>query len=340
MLKASIDFRELIFKEPGGTSRGILTTKRSYFIHIWRKTNPPIVGVGECSILPKLSPDDRPGLEEELQWTAENIQSIVDNGFQDLQEWPAILFAVETALLDLNNGGNGTYFSSEFTSGKMFIPINGLIWMGSIDQMKDRIEEKLSQGYRCLKLKIGALNFQEELALLKELRKTYTSSNLELRLDANGAFSYNEAAIALDKLAPLDIHSIEQPIQAGQWEEMAQLCANSPIDIALDEELIGIYEEDRRKGMIETIHPQYIILKPSLLGGFTSSERWIHWANEMNVNWWITSALESNVGLNAIAQWTATLNSDLPQGLGTGQVFTNNIEAPLFVENGHLKYRV
>ena len=340
MLKASIDSRELIFKEPGGTSRGVLTSKRSYFIHIWKKSTPPIVGVGECSILSNLSPDDRPELEEKLQWTAENIQYVIDNGFQDLQEWPAILFAVETALLDLNNGGNGIYFKSDFTSGEKYIPINGLIWMGNIDQMKNRIENKLSEGYRCLKLKIGALNFQEELKLLEELRKSYTPDDLELRLDANGAFSCRDAPAVLDQLAPFYIHSIEQPIRAGQWKEMAQLCANSPIDIALDEELIGIYEAEQRKEMIETIQPQYIILKPSLLGGFASSEKWIQLAESINAQWWVTSALESNVGLNAIAQWTATLNSALPQGLGTGQVFTNNVETPLFVENGHLKYRV
>lgn len=340
MLKASVDFRELVFKEPGGTSRGVLTTKRSYFIHIWKKSNPPIVGVGECSILPKLSPDDRPELEEKLHWTAENIQSVIDGKFEGLEEWPAILFAVETALLDLNNGGKGIYFKSDFTSGEKLIPINGLIWMGSIDQMKNRIENKLSEGYRCLKLKIGALNFQEELKLLKELRRSYTPDALELRLDANGAFSFSDAPSLLDQLAPLHIHSIEQPIKAGQWKEMAQLCANSPIDIALDEELIGVYEAEQRKEMIETIQPQYIILKPSLLGGFASSEKWIQLAESINAQWWVTSALESNVGLNAIAQWTATLYLDLPQGLGTGQVFVNNIEAPLFVESGHLKYRV
>lgn len=340
MLKASLDFRDLVFKEPGGTSRGVLTTKRSYFIHLWEKSNSNVVGVGECSILPKLSPDDRPELEDKLHSTVENIQDVIDNNFQGLEEWPAILFAVETALLDLNNGGKRIYFKSDFTSGEKFIPINGLIWMGDINQMKNRIENKLSEGYRCLKLKIGALNFKKELKLLKELRKSYSPTDLELRLDANGAFSFSDATVVLDQLASLHIHSIEQPIMAGQWEKMAQLCANSPIDIALDEELIGVYEAGQRKEMIETIQPQYIILKPSLLGGFASSEKWIQLAESINAQWWVTSALESNVALNAIAQWTATLNSALPQGLGTGQVFTNNVEAPLFVENGHLKYRV
>lgn len=340
MLKASIDFHELIFKEPGGTSRGVLTTKPSYFVRLWNSSKPNVVGVGECSILPNLSPDDRPEVKEKLLEVAQNIQHHVKTNFQELQAWPAVTFAFEMALLDLKNDGQQIYFESDFTQGNRFIPINGLIWMGKIDEMKSRIEEKLQEGYRCLKLKVGALSFEDELLLLKKLRETYSANELELRLDANGAFSFNESPSVLEQLAPLNIHSIEQPIQQGNWAQMAQLCATSPIDIALDEELIGITDDAQRKKMIEIIQPHYIILKPSLLGGFNSSARWIYWAEKIKVGWWVTSALESNVGLNAIAQWTATLNSQMPQGLGTGQVFTNNVDAPLYVHHGHLKYRV
>jgi o-succinylbenzoate synthase len=340
MYKASLHPHKLIFSHPGGTSRGVLTSKLSYYIHIWKDAAPEIIGQGECSILPGLSPDDRPQLEEKLQWCCQNIDALITNFHQQLQEWPAIRFALEMAVADLNNGGKGIYYPSDFTKGIKEIPINGLIWMGDVNEMSRRIEEKLEQGFNCLKLKIGALDFDSEIHLIKALRKRFSAQALELRVDANGAFSPQKTPEVLNQLAKLSVHSIEQPIKAGKWQQMAQLCANTPIPIALDEELIGLADENIRKEMITTIRPQYIIIKPSLTGGFFSSENWIKHAEAVNAGWWITSALEANIGLNAIAQWTATLNNPMPQGLGTGQVFTNNGDSPLVVERGKLKYRM
>jgi L-alanine-DL-glutamate epimerase-like enolase superfamily enzyme len=243
------------------------------------------------------------------------------------------------ALADLHHGGQGIYYPSAFTVGQKEIPINGLIWMGDVEEMSRRIDEKFEEGFSCLKLKIGALNFDSEIQLIKTLRKRFSPQALELRVDANGAFSPQKAPQVLDQLAQLSIHSIEQPIKAGQWQQMAQLCATTPIPIALDEELIGLSDEKSQQEMITSIRPQYLILKPSLTGGFLASENWIKHTEMVNAGWWITSALEANIGLNAIAQWTATLNNPMPQGLGTGQVFSNNVESPLIVERGKLRYQ-
>ncbi len=351
MLKASYTSYQLIFKTPGGTSRGILTQKKSWFINIWDDSNPEITGTGECSVLPNLSPDDHPDLEEKIKEVCNTIHRLVpeelyltkpvgqsqsENFHLLLAHWPAIRFALETALIDLKQGGRKILLPSPFTNGEKGIPINGLIWMGSPDQMAQQIEEKLNSGFKCLKMKIGAINFDEEYDILKTLRSRFSSNELELRVDANGAFSFSEVPELLEKLARLDIHSIEQPIKAGQWDKMAQLCESSPLPVALDEELIGINNTDEKERMISTIRPQYIILKPSLTGGFTASQQWIDTASKYHAGWWVTSALESNIGLNAIAQWTYTLKNPLPQGLGTGQVFSNNIPSPLVIKNGHL----
>ena len=338
MLKAYIEKKIFKFKEPGGTSRGVLLEKVSFYIVIYNESTPEIKGVGECSILPNLSPDDRPNLEEKLNWVAQNINSVKDEYHSVLQEWPAIIFAVETAFLDLKNGGKRIYFDSPFLTGGFKIPINGLIWMGDIETMQKRIEDKIAEGFRCLKLKIGALEFEKELELIAEIRKNFSEKELEIRLDANGAFDINNVFNVLDKLSPFYIHSIEQPIKHGQWEEMKLVCEKSPIDIALDEELIGVNDIDLKKELIKKIKPQYIILKPSLHGGINGANEWISIAEQNSVKWWITSALESNVGLEAIAQWSASLKVDVPQGLGTGQVFANNIESNLKVENGMLFY--
>ncbi|TCO07481.1 o-succinylbenzoate synthase [Natronoflexus pectinivorans] len=339
MYKASYKPYQLKFNEPGGTSRGVLTTKMSYFIEITHQDRPGIKGIGECSILPGLSPDDSPQLEDKLQWCCNNINTIAENFHKHLMEWPAIRFAIEMALLDFQNGGNKIWFPSDFTNSKKQIKINGLIWMGSIKEMHRRIKEKTEAGFDCLKMKIGALDFDKEFELLASIRERFAPDELEIRVDANGAYTAKQAESVLKRLESLHIHSIEQPIKAGQWEEMSVLCKNAPIPIALDEELIGVNDPLERKRMLEIIRPRYIILKPSLTGGFKSSENWIDWAHTLNIDWWVTSALESNIGLNAIAQWTATLNNPLPQGLGTGQVFTNNLDAPLRVENGHLIYQ-
>ncbi len=340
MLKAYIEKKIFKFKEPGGTSRGVLLEKVSFYIVIYNESTPEIKGVGECSILPNLSPDDRPNLEEKLNWVAQNINSVKDEYHSVLQEWPAIIFAVETAFLDLKNGGKRIYFDSPFLTGGFKIPINGLIWMGDIETMQKRIEDKIAEGFRCLKLKIGALEFEKELELIAEIRKNFSEKELEIRLDANGAFDINNVSNVLDKLAPLSIHSIEQPIKQGQWRDMKAVCEKSPIDIALDEELIGVNDIDLKKELIKKLKPHYIILKPSLHGGINGANEWISIAEKNSVKWWITSALESNVGLEAIDQWSASLRVDVPQGLGTGQVFEKNIESNLKVENGMLFYSI
>ncbi|ASB49999.1 o-succinylbenzoate synthase [Alkalitalea saponilacus] len=339
MFQATYHPYQLQFKEPGGTSRGVLTSKMSYFIEITHAHKPGIKGIGECSVLPGLSPDDSPHLEEKLQWCCNNINTIAESFHKHLMDWPAIRFAVEMALLDLQNGGNRIWFPSDFTNSKKNIKINGLIWMGTIEEMHRRIKEKTESGFDCLKMKIGALDFDKEFELLSSIRERFAPDKLEIRVDANGAYTPKQAGSVLERLETLKIHSIEQPIKAGQWKEMAVLCKNTPVPIALDEELIGINNPKDRKQMLETIHPQFIILKPSLTGGFSSSENWIELAETYNIDWWVTSALESNIGLNAIAQWTATLNNPLPQGLGTGQVFTNNMDAPIKVEKGYLIYQ-
>lgn len=257
---------------------------------------------------------------------------------RDLKEFPSIQFGLEQALLSLESHSGFDLFPSDFTSGKKSIPINGLIWMGNEKFMRDQIEKKLKEGFTTLKMKIGAIDFDTELSLLKSIRNRYDASDLELRVDANGAFRYKEALRKLDLLSQLDIHSIEQPIKAGQAEAMHNLCRSTPLPIALDEELIGVINLEDKKRIINTIQPQYIILKPSLVGGFQGSKDWINLAEDSGIGWWITSALESNIGLNAIAQFTYTLENHLPQGLGTGGLFTNNISCPLFVDQGALHY--
>ncbi|MBN2165222.1 MAG: o-succinylbenzoate synthase [Marinilabiliaceae bacterium] len=324
-----------IFKTPGGTSRGVLKTKPSWIIKLYDDNNPTITGYGECSIIPNLSIDDIPDFENQLN----NIINTIDFTHKTIPNYlPAIQFGIQTALLDLKNGGSFKLFNSSFTSGDSGILLNGLIWMGTIEYMKTQIKQKLEQGFRCLKLKIGALNTSDELSLLKKLRDEFSSDILEIRVDANGAFSPKNAPFILNKLHKLKIHSIEQPIKQKQWDEMKTLCHNTPLPIALDEELIGISDESIMSQMILHIKPQFIIIKPGLLGGFNISDKWINIANECHTGWWITSALEGNIGLNAIAQWTATKKTTIPQGLGTGQVFSNNITSPLEIHKSILYY--
>lgn len=326
----------LQFKQPSGTSRGILKTKETWFI-ILKDNNKE--GIGECGILRGLSIDDRLDFEETLQWTCANINLGLDVLLQKLTEFPSIQFGLEIAFKSLQSQSKFDLFPSEFTRGKASIPINGLIWMGSETFMKQQIKDKINAGFNCIKMKIGAINFDTEIDLLKSIRKEFSSKDIELRVDANGAFQPKNALEKLKILSQLDLHSIEQPIKQGQHHEMAQLCEKSPLPIALDEELIGIFDVTKKQDMLQTIHPHYIILKPSLIGGLKASNEWIEIANKMNIKWWITSALESNVGLNAIAQWTYSLNTTMPQGLGTGSLFTNNFESPLQVKSGTLRYQ-
>ena len=338
MLKAYFRKHILHFKQPGGTSRGILTTKDSWFIVIFDDDEPDTKGIGECSILRGLSIDDRPDFEAKLQHLCNDIENWQYWLKDGLIEFPAIRFGLETAIKDILEGGERLLFHSSFTIGDDYIPINGLVWMGDYETMRDRIIEKIDTGYKCVKLKIGAINFKDELKLLQLIRKDFSESDVELRLDANGAFSPTEAIEKLKRLSEFKIHSIEQPIKQNQWEEMADVCSGSPIPIALDEELIGIENREKLSELLDIIKPQFIILKPSLLGGFRQSSIFIQEAENHNIGWWITSALEANIGLNAIAQWTYTLNNILPQGLGTGQVFINNIKSPLAINKGYLYY--
>jgi L-alanine-DL-glutamate epimerase-like enolase superfamily enzyme len=285
-----------------------------------------------------LSFDDVPNYQEKLHWVCENIHLGLDVLLQELTTFPSIQFGLEQAFLSLKSQTSFELFPTKFTQGKEAININGLIWMGDKDFMKSQIKEKLVAGFSCIKMKIGAIDFETELSLLKSIRKEFSSNEVVLRVDANGAFKPDEALEKLEKLAKFDIHSIEQPIQQGQIEAMADLCAKTSVPIALDEELIGIFSSEERQQLLATIQPQFIILKPSLLGGFVNSLEWITLATQNDCGWWITSALESNVGLNAIAQFTYHLKNSLPQGLGTGSLFTNNFESPLEINNGKLHY--
>lgn len=336
MLKARWFKHTLHFKYPARTSRGVLQEKASWFIVVKDLTKPDRRGIGECGLLKGLSFDDRLGYEKKLDEVCENIHE--PGIFEELYVWPSIKFGLEMALRDLHTQDPMILFTSPFTRSEKAMDINGLIWMGQKDFMFRQIEQKLVQGFDCIKMKIGAIDWEAELELLKHVRKKHPADRVELRVDANGAFSRSEAPKKLEELARLDIHSIEQPIKAGKWEAMADLCENSPVPIALDEELIGVFGCEKKNELIETIRPQYIILKPSLVGGFAESEEWIDIAEKFDTGWWVTSALESNVGLNAIVQWTFTLGNSMPQGLGTGQLYTNNIASPLEIAEGRIRY--
>lgn len=325
----------LNFKKPSGTSRGILKTKETWFIIIDAKGKQ---GIGECGLLRGLSVDDRKDYEEQLKWTCEHIHLGLDDLYDKNIEFPSIQFGLEMAFKSLESINPFELFPSTFTKGKASIPINGLIWMGSETFMKQQIKEKIEEGFSCIKMKIGAIDFDTEINILKSIRKEFSSKDIELRVDANGAFSPHEALEKLKRLSEYDLHSIEQPIKAGQFKAMAKLCEQTPLPIALDEELIGVFYEDEKETLLQTIKPQYIILKPSFIGGFKGSQEWINSAENHNIGWWITSALESNVGLNAISQWAFTLKTKMPQGLGTGSLYTNNIDSPLQIKNGTLRY--
>lgn len=332
-MKASYQKYILEFKVPSGTSRGILKQKETYFL-ILEDTDSK--GVGECNLFKGLSADDVDNYEEVLFDLCRKINRGDEIQWQDYRKFPSIQFGWEQAILSINSE-NDVLFPSNFTQGKQGIKINGLIWMGNLDFMKSQIQAKLDQGFSCIKLKIGP-NWQEEKAMLSVLRKEFDADILELRVDANGAFDCDEAREVLEDLAELEIHSIEQPIKAGNWEVMKQLCEQTPTPIALDEELIGVFEASDKRKLLEYIRPQYIILKPALVGGFQGSREWIDLADELQIGWWVTSALESNVGLNAIAQWTYTLGNSMPQGLGTGGLFTNNTASPLEIRGEELWY--
>lgn len=327
----------LHFKQPAGTSRGVYTTRKVWYVKV---TDPATgrYGVGECAPLPALSCDDLPDYETILEDVCRKTSAEGEIDYEALRPYPSMLFGLETAFAHLR-AGNLCLWHTLFSEGKAGIPINGLIWMGNFDEMYRRIEEKMRLGFRCIKVKIGAIDFGKELELLGHIRRHFTPEQIELRVDANGAFTPADAFHKLKQLDEFNLHSIEQPIRAGQWEEMAALCAVSPFPIALDEELIGINDIRKKEELLDTVRPQYIILKPSLHGGLNGAKEWIRLAEKRNIGWWVTSALESNVGLNAIAQWCATLEPSMPQGLGTGMLFTDNIDYPLHIQGDCLWFR-
>ena len=331
-----IEERLLHFKQPAGTSRGVYTTRKIWLVHL---SDGQRTGVGECAPLPDLSCDALPD-QEYISILHKVCKDFCQSGgidYDSLRDYPSMLFGLETALLNLQNGDR--LFDTAFSRGETGIPINGLVWMGNHDEMLRRMEEKLSQGFRCIKLKIGAIDFDQELDLIRRIRDRFSFHEVELRVDANGAFPYDEALYKLELLSQYNIHSIEQPIKAGQWAFMADLCRESPLPIALDEELIGVNDPAMKRHMLNIIKPRYIILKPSLHGGMAGCREWIETARDLGIGSWITSALESNIGLNAIAQFAASVYGDhitLPQGLGTGQLFTDNIPMPLEIRNDQL----
>ena len=325
----------LNFKRPCGTSRGVLMEKETWFLFL---THGSKTGIGECGLFRGLSFDDRPDYEDQLKVLCKQINNKQVVDIKSLKLFPSIQMGLEMATLSLSSKDKFHLFPSDFTYGKARIPLNGLVWMGDSYFMKTQIQKSIDNGFTCIKLKIGALDFEEELSILNQIRKSYGPDQIMLRVDANGAFDSESAIEKLIALADLKIHSIEQPISINQHNAMRELCRKSPLPIALDEELIGVIETKDRKALLDDIMPHYLILKPSLLGGFQSCEEWIALAEERSIGWWVTSALESNIGLNAIAQWTFSLSVKNHQGLGTGGLFTNNFKSPLEVTNGYLTY--
>lgn len=333
-MKVDIEERVLHFKQPAGTSRGVYTERRVWLVTV---SDGSAVGVGECAPLPDLSCDARADYGEVLRGFCDQLEQTGQIDYEAMRDYPSMLFGLETALLEVKSGKR--LFDTAFSRGEVGIPINGLVWMGNYDEMLRRMEEKLEQGFRCVKLKIGAIDFDQELDLVKRIRERFSFHEVELRLDANGAFKPDEALYKLELLSQYAIHSIEQPIRQGQWAYMAELCRESPLPIALDEELIGVNDRQMKSHLLSVVKPAYIVLKPSLHGGMAGCREWIEAAREHGVGSWITSALESNVGLNAIAQFCSDVYGDhitMPQGLGTGQLFTDNIPMPLEIRGDQL----
>ena len=342
MKHIEISERTLHFKQPAGTSRGVYTTRQSYYLTITDDDRPGIKGVGECATLPDLSCDAVPEYFKILSDICRMVEQTGNIPYEMLRPYPSILFGLEAAFAQLEANGSTRLYDTPFGRGEEGITINGLVWMGTFEEMYSRLEAKLKAGFHCVKLKIGAIDFNKELDLIKHIREAFDKSTIELRVDANGGFTPENAMARLEALAQYDIHSIEQPIKQHQWGEMARLCKETPLPIALDEELIGVNVKSMKEYLLDTIRPQYIILKPSLHGGMYGCNEWIQMAKERGIGSWITSALESNVGLNAIAHYCAQTYGpavSMPQGLGTGQLFTDNIEMPLMIEGDKIWYR-
>ena len=331
-MKIDIQERVLHFRQPAGTSRGIYTERRVWLVRV---SDGSLVGLGECAPLPQLSCDDIPNYADVLRHFCDDVERTGAIDYVAMRDYPSMLFGLEAAMMK-----SPVLFDTPFSRGEEGIPINGLVWMGTFDEMRQRIEQKLEQGFRCVKLKIGAIDFDSELELIRQIRRRFSHHDVELRVDANGAFRYEDDALyKLELLSQYALHSIEQPIPAGQWSYLSELCRESPLPIALDEELIGINDSDQKRQMLNIIRPRYIVLKPSLHGGMAGVREWVDIARDMGIGSWITSALESNVGLNAIAQLCSSIYGDhitMPQGLGTGQLFTDNIDMPLEIRGDKL----
>ena len=371
MYKIEISERTLHFKQPAGTSRGVYTTRHSYYLTLTSDEMPGVEGVGECATLPDLSCDAKPEYEMTLRQVCQMVEQMGRIPYDMIRAYPSITFGLETAFASFFDAAKKfleivpaegassssemlkqkgvsvpagmenlvNLFDSPFGRGEEGITINGLVWMGTYEEMLARLEEKLQAGFHCVKLKIGAIDFFKELDLIKRIRDVYTKEQVELRVDANGGFLPENAMSQLEALAKYDIHSIEQPIKQHQWPKMAQLCRETPLPIALDEELIGVNVRSMKQALLDTIRPQYIILKPSLHGGIYGCNEWIQLASQRGIGSWITSALESNIGLHAIAHYAAKVygpNVEMPQGLGTGQLFTDNIPMPLEIRGDKL----
>ena len=354
MYKIDISERTLHFKQPAGTSRGVYTTRHSYYLTLTSDELPGVEGVGECATLPDLSCDAKPEYEMTLRQVCQMVEQMGRIPYDMIRAYPSITFGLETAFASFFDAAKKLnlsasvpagmenltdLFDSSFGRGEEGITINGLVWMGTYEEMLARLEEKLQAGFHCVKLKIGAIDFFKELDLIKRIRDVYTQEQVELRVDANGGFLPENAMSQLEALAKYDIHSIEQPIKQHQWPKMAQLCRETPLPIALDEELIGVNVRSMKEALLDTIRPQYIILKPSLHGGIYGCTEWIQLASQRGIGSWITSALESNIGLNAIAHYAAKVygpNVKMPQGLGTGLLFTDNIPMPLEIRGDKL----
>ncbi len=342
MKHIEISERTLHFKQPAGTSRGVYTTRQSYYLTITDDNCPGIKGVGECATLPDLSCDAVPEYNKILKDICLMVEQTGKIPYDILRPYPSILFGLETAFAQLDANGSTRLYDTPFGRGEEGITINGLVWMGTFEEMYSRLETKLKAGFHCVKLKIGAIDFDKELDLIKHIREAFDKNTIELRVDANGGFTPDNAMERLEALAQYDIHSIEQPIKQHQWKDMARLCKETPLPIALDEELIGVNVKSMKEYLLDSIRPQYIILKPSLHGGMYGCDEWIQLAKERGIGSWITSALESNIGLNAIAHYCAKTygpSVSMPQGLGTGQLFTDNIDMPLVIDGDKIWYR-
>ena len=340
-LKTTIEHRRLHFHKPAGTSRGMYKTHDVWYVRIFDGER---YGIGECAPLPDLSCDAGPDYLSRLEQACKQLEKTDLLDKEALRNQPSILFGLETAMrqLDVLNQSVRHPFAlwdTPFSRSEQGIPINGLIWMGSYRDMEAQIHEKLDQGFTCIKLKIGAIQFEEEFALLKHIRAAYSPETVTLRVDANGAFAPKEALEKLKRLSELGLHSIEQPIRAGQWEVLQGLVQDSPLPIALDEELIGIHSATEKTRLLDNLKPLYLVLKPTLHGGMYGCSEWICLAEERNIGWWMTSALESNIGLNAVSQWCATLDNPLHQGLGTGLLYTDNLPMPLVIEGEKLWFK-